>query len=607
MADERLLEPIQYYRSELASKCKDLSIELFDSLKNASGIDEEDNRKTCHELEAKKAQRDREESRKSAFTALGILSIIISIASGVFAVVYREEYKDYLAIFILVSAAFIALCVLSFRKRKKAKDISQKLSEKISQLFEKCKEQMAPLNALFDYSHFLDVAERTLPAFRFNKYTDDNFTRMMAENLSGPTPLSAMRDSDVTISSCLSGLVDGKMFTFLDYTKFYWGEKTYRGELLITWTEYDTDSEGHRVLVTRSQVLVAYLTKPFPMYRKDHCGLYYSQAAPKLRFTRYSAGLSNMSEKQIAGFVKKQSKKFEKQEKKALKMGKSWTQMADVEFEALFNAQSRDNDVEFRMMFTPYCIKNYMEMFKSKEGLSDSFTLIKDGCINLCDLDATLNKTARPQSYEVKTYSFDITKKLFISRCESFFRELYFTLAPFFMIPLYSHSLDANIKSDNGKTIYDAFDVESIASSFDDNVFRPQGTVTDIIRKSNCIGTYDFGCLYNITATSFYVVHRLEFVAEFGGDGRMHNVPVHWDEYIESSLQREMFVCYAGLKEADMYQRLSCIDTSGYIVSYKDGLLGFVSLSKNGTDTDVVKNIINSIIPARSVIEKNFE
>ena len=299
-----------------------------------------------------------------------VLSIILIVVASIFTygIFSSDSYsfskfenlKDLFVSLIPIGISGVVIFSLLIKKfkqriKKKEEDVERKRQE--------CEHQMQELNSLFDYSHFLDLVDDCFPSVHFNKYTSEGFVSFFINKLTTASALSLFFSQRTSINSCLSGTIDGKPFLFFGYRNFYWGNKTYTGTLTVTYTEWVTNSEGKRVAVTRVETLIATLVKPYPMYREDHAATYLSYAAEHLSFSRKSLDLYNKSDKEIASFIKKQTKKIEKKEKNALKNGESWTALGDNEFESLFNANSRNNDVEFRMMFTPYCIKNYKEIF----------------------------------------------------------------------------------------------------------------------------------------------------------------------------------------------------------------------------------------------------
>ena len=76
------------------------------------------------------------------------------------------------------------------------------------------------------------------------------------------------------------------------------------------------------------------------------------------------------------------------------------------------------------------------------------------------------------------------------------------------------------------------WECESLANSFDPEVFRhPNSITTDILKTSSEVRP-DGDTVVSVTAHGFRGVEHTEYISKHGGDGRWHDVPVHWTEYI---------------------------------------------------------------------------
>ena len=81
-----------------------------------------------------------------------------------------------------------------------------------------------------------------------------------------------------------------------------------------------------------------------------------------------------------------------------------------------------------------------------------------------------------------------------------------------------------------------------MANRFDTNLFKPDNSSTPLILKTNLIrksGSFDE---VNVVAHSFEAMRRVTYVPKLGGDGRIHNVPVYWLEYIPVSKESKIAV-----------------------------------------------------------------
>ena len=92
-----------------------------------------------------------------------------------------------------------------------------------------------------------------------------------------------------------------------------------------------------------------------------------------------------MNEKQIEKMIAKETKGFEKKARKALtdnNPNTNYVQFGNNEFESLFGGENRDNEVEFRLLFTPLAQNNLIKLIKSKDGFGDDWYFQKAKKLN---------------------------------------------------------------------------------------------------------------------------------------------------------------------------------------------------------------------------------
>ena len=68
---------------------------------------------------------------------------------------------------------------------------------------------------------------------------------------------------------------------------------------------------------------------------------------------------------------------------------------------------------------------------------------------------------------------------------------------------------------------------------------------TQAIFKSSFIGSRDGADEICISAFSYDIIPRIDLVPMHGGDGRWHDVPVPWDEYIPLEANNNFYVTTA--------------------------------------------------------------
>ena len=73
---------------------------------------------------------------------------------------------------------------------------------------------------------------------------------------------------------------------------------------------------------------------------------------------------------------------------------------------------------------------------------------------------------------------------------------------------------------------------EALANFWGQDHFKHPDCVTNCILKTEEKQQGDGSTLLTVTAYGYRSVRRLTYISKYGGDGRYHNVPVEWDEYL---------------------------------------------------------------------------
>lgn len=277
--------------------------------------------------------------------------------------------------------------------------------------------------------------------------------------------------------------------------------------------------------------------------------------------------------------------------------------MANTEFEALFNALDRDNDVEYRLLFTPLAQKNMINLLRSKKPYGDDFYFIKNKQLNYIKSNhmQTANIDGDPERF--KGYDYDASRNYFINYIDNYFAAFYFDLAPLISIPLYQQhiafeevfkgTVDPNITS---------FETEVMANKFDQSEFKhPDSDTPAILKREFLIKNGEIGDAVRIHAHSYKAIPHTDFVTKMGGDGLPHQVPVTWYEYVplERVVPMAVQVCETtqkkflyNIQNQSLRDFLSRISDKGVII-YQKGLISF--LLRNGVssyDTNELNNYL---------------
>lgn len=407
---------------------------------------------------------------------------------------------------------------------KDANEKANKLTNEANELKNDAIKQTATLNSMYDWNVAASLVTKTIPLIE----TDQYLSNEKLQYLMSKYGYKEHDTNDISTIYVQSGSIVGNPFVIEQNYVQEMAPYIYTGTLIIHWTSYVRDSNGRSHPVTHTQTLVAHVTKPKPFYYLDTWLVYGNAAAPKLTFSRMPTNKKSMSDKD----VERMSKKFAKKMDKISKKDHSFTQMANTKFESLFNALDRDNEVEFRLLFTPLAQSNMVDLIRMKEPYGDDFVFYKNHELNYI-------KTTHAQGFDyssnpLKFIDFDVAKsrEALINYCDAYFQSFYFDIAPLLSIPLYqNHKAREYIYKDNHKARYTSFEVESIANQYDKANFVHKESSTEPILKSSFVKREGDHDVMNITAHTFKAIPHVELVPTLGGDGRLHPVPVTWYEY----------------------------------------------------------------------------
>jgi len=485
----------------------------------------------------------------------------------------------------------VALIILAFKlTSKKIKALERKINNEELLAFGLRKEaeaQMAPLNALFSDDDTLRLIEKTLPQVKF----DREFLFVNLEDLKNNYGFNGIAGDKTSVLDVVSGKLYKNPFLFERALNEGIGSQTYTGTMMISWTVYDKDSKGRTVPRVRTQMLVANVVKPKPIYDITTLLSYGSQAAPDLSFARENKHFEDLSEKQIEREVKKGEKKLKKKSEKAISRGKSFTEMANTKFDVLFDATNRDNEQQFRVMFTPLAQREMIDLIRSEEGYGDDFDFFKRKKLNVI-------RSEHSQKWDMSTsaakyYSFDIdeSRHLFSKFNNEYFKSVYFDFAPIIAIPVYQDPPTSSYEEIARPDIsYTEYNYEAIANRIGAEKFAHPNSATKPILKTELVKRSKGVDTVAVTAYSYSAAPRTDFIPTLGGDGRMHAVPVPWVEYIPEQKTSLMTVTNIGLSETEY---LSKIGTIGEVLAPENATCYKGIFAFTGTGGESANTFIN--------------
>ncbi len=528
-----IYDPLDEYEHSLKEAHRRNVEEYFDGLVNKAGTDIESNRATIKRRNAFSDSARAEDDRAGRNKGLKVFFIILCVLLFIAAIVVPILTKDILAVAISVpiacaaiAAGLIVLIVKKINKTiKQATDKANALKKKVEELNAEAYGQTASLNALFTYDICEDLVAKTLPLIRIDRRFDSDKFDALA-------PLGMKMPDGRTSVACLrSGNSGGNPFMLVKYVNQRFIQETYSGSLTVSWTETETDSEGHTHVVTHTQTLVATVVKPKPDYYTDTYLYYANEAAPDLHFSRAPVVKAGSDEKDIERLVKKGEKRLEKKAQKAVKNGETFTKLANSDFEVLFGAENRDNEVQFRMMYTPLAQQNMIKLIKNR----DDFYFTKSGKLNIV-YPALGSEIPEPDVFRGNDH--DAMREKFISFNCSYFEGLYHAFSPLFAVPLYQSETGGFTYNTECKRITE-WEIETDLYSLLPELV-PDGAATDTIIAVREVDSAMLGenapqpggVAIEATGLSFAGEPRVDYVPRVAGNGRMYSVPVPWIEYI---------------------------------------------------------------------------
>lgn len=587
--DYDMTEPLKVYNYFLKEDVHLAAEAYFDGLVLKNNIDPEYNRQLIRELaKYRKKIRDVEKKlgRKKGLRIFTIVSIVLFFVAALICLIVGIMNWSNLWWLIFVTLGCIAagvglIIVIAKVINKKIKQINEqltKLKEKAEEIINEAKQQMEPLNRDYDWNAPAKIFDDAFSLVKFDQYFDQNKFYYLRNKY-------GFKENEDNISTLYvqSGSILGNPFIVERNRVREIRDHTYTGSITIHWTTV-SGSGKNRTVHHHTQTLTASVVKPRPEYFTETWLVYGNEAAPKLSFSRRPCPASSYDEKKLKKYVEEFEKDFDKKIKNAKYDAKPQTMMSNTEFEALFGATNRDNDVEFRLLFTPLAQKNMIDLVKHSP-FGDDFRFIKNKELNYIMSTHMQNADIDTNPDRFRNYDHDAAKKFFVDYVDKYFAAFYFDLAPLMSIPLYQmHESFESIFKGTVDPNVTSFESEMIANHFDQDYFKHQDSSTEAILKRTVVKKNgDKGDLINIHAHSYKAIPHTDYITKMGGDGCPHEIPVIWYEYVPLEQVTPLAVqsCHAsekkfrnGIQNQALRDFLSRLDNRGIII-YQRGLISF--------------------------------
>ena len=199
------------------------------------------------------------------------------------------------------------------------------------------------------------------------------------------------------------------------------------------------------------------------------------------------------------------------------------------------------------------------------------------------------------------TYDYEVAKATFIQDAEDYFKGIYFDLAPLMCIPLYQqHMSQEYIYEDQYYGNVTSYETEAIANRYNEKIFAPKDAVTHCILKSEFRKKKGKGDKVNIHAYAYRAENRTTIITKMGADGRNHQIPVHWIEYIPVE-KVTPFVVQPVSSEERYDQIIDKLTSDENLVSniltggiyYRRGILSMLLNNEDNYDPDYIDKLLS--------------
>ena len=571
---EDVYEPLSRYRDEFRQKFAALARDKFDELTRQSGIDVDANRALVGEIGKLQSQAGSARTRKSCYGWLMALGFVGAAAAAVGAAAVGDSGWRAMAPWVAGGVAGLLLGIAMIPRFRAAAARLAGLEACIMEKKGSAWKQMEPLNRLFTWDITPKLVESTVPRIAFDPY----FTAERLEAIRSQFGWDDSFNEGKSVIFAQSGVINGNPFVFGHYLDMEWGTKTYEGTKEISWTEWEEDANGKRRPVRKHETLRAHVTKPIPVYSEHKILVYGNDAAPNLSFSREPSGLAGSN----GGLFDKMKKKWRLSRLKAysrnLTDDSNFTLMSNHEFETWFHAKDRDNEVEFRLLFTPIAQTQMLSLMKDGSvGYGDDFAFIKQRKVNILASRHLDEACIDTDPARLRGWDYDGTRDRFQKFNEDYFKVAYFSLAPLLAIPLYQQTRthEEIWKDALGRGPASFWEHESVANYYGEGRFAHPDCITRSILKTEVVGADCGGSVVAVTAHGYRGEERVDYEEVYGGDGNYHDVPVHWTEYLP--VQQSGTICLSEASEAceEFRRRASSSQES----AYRRSLLSFLSES----------------------------
>lgn len=522
---EKIIDnPIKDYKENFSKAIKTKTKDYFDKLIKDNDIDRVKNRETVSKYNKTLKKYNKIESIILLFKVFGFIFIAPILILAL--IMYFRKAVNIWLIFACVGSLF--LIVFSFIIAKKFNKQRIFIGRKVAELRELAEKQVEPLiKAIDDYAP-IKLFNEVIP----NVKLDFGFFRSKHEYMEARQAIPFFPENRCVIG-VYSGAIGENPFIVVKFREQKMKSTPYSGSLDIHWETVekreDENGEEIEVVVEHSQTLHAVTYHDVPVFDTWVETIFDSPIADNLSFSREPFGVKNMSDRKVNRRIKSTYKKYKKQEIKSMKSDKQITLLENEDFEALFGAIDRNDEMQFRLLFTPLAQQNIVNLIRNREFDGDEFSFAKNENLNI-NISYSFQNLKFNYLGTGNYYSFDIDKleKDFVDFVSNFSKEMYMNLLPFLSIPAYqqdapavSYKDEESLKDDDH--LLSTLEMEASAST----KYKIGNSGMPCIYKASYSGKRNV----SIDMYGFDSSWETEYVTRRGDDGKDYDIPIQWRKF----------------------------------------------------------------------------
>ena len=601
---EKLLEPLKYYKTEVAKKFLEKLTDNFENLLIKSGIDIEANKKSVNKYNEMSKMKLKNEKKLKWVERFYILFFLIFIFLIIYEISIIRTVKKLYDLngnmqeaalrALLIGIVIIILGILNLRymsrKKKQLKENINEMETKLNLKKEECYSQVRPLLSLFESNTANKIVTKIIPTlildenFKIERYND------LVENFKMPSKLQ----KNFSTKDIISGEILGNPFIIVKSLCNKVIDQQYTGSLTVSWEESYRDNTGKRHTRTVSQTLEASVIKAKQIFEDEIELIYGNNAAEHLHFSREPKFVHEFSEKKLKNYIQKAEKELNKRTENAIKSGQTFLKMGNSEFDVLFGALNRDNEVEFRVMFTPIAQRNILDLLKDKD-FGDDFKFKKINKLNNISNKKEWILNVGKSYYD--DFSYEIIKEKYYDINKKYLNNFYRLFLPILAIPVYhQHKAQKYIYEEKYNYNYNPYTSEVAANLLGTELFSHEDSSTPSILKTNTLKVKGNVDLIEVIGQSYKTVERTDYVPMRARDGKVYNVPVNWIEYIPLTAKGRMELKKLDIEENEFEKSLDqefykSTENKRYI--YKNNIFAIFTDKEELNCDKILQNIIS--------------